>query len=72
MKEVKHHLVDILEPNEYFTAGEFVRRATAAIHDIKARGKLPVIVGGNTMWLKWLIHGTPDAPACTLVSHCKR
>ena len=36
--------------------------AQFAIYDILSRGKVPVVVGGSTMWIDWLIHGKPDAP----------
>jgi tRNA dimethylallyltransferase len=59
---VPHHLVDICEPHETYSSGEFVRAAVPIIYDILNRGKLPVVVGGSTMYLQWLVHGTPDAP----------
>lgn len=63
MVSVPHHLVDICEPPfENFTAGEFVRTAVPIVDDIIGRGRLPVFVGGNTMWVQWLMQGTPDAP----------
>jgi tRNA dimethylallyltransferase len=59
---VPHHLVDIREPNERCSSGQFVRMAAEIIRDIIARGKTPIVVGGTTMWLNWLVHGIPDAP----------
>jgi tRNA dimethylallyltransferase len=61
--QVPHHLVDIRDPRERCSSGDFVRMSVAAIRDILARGKTPIIVGGTTMWLQWLVHGPPDAPA---------
>lgn len=63
--KVPHHLIDVLEPSENFTAGEFCRMAVEKIDDISRRGKTPIIVGGATMWIKWLVEGIPDAPAST-------
>jgi tRNA dimethylallyltransferase len=57
MLEVPHHLVDFREPSDRFTAGDYVRTVDPIISGIISRGKLPVIVGGNTMWLDWLLHG---------------
>lgn len=59
---IPHHLVDISEPRDVLSAGDFCELAAERISDIIARGKLPVIVGGSTMWIKWLINGVPDAP----------
>ena len=62
--EVPHHLLDVLEPNapEAFTAGDFVRKAEEAIDDVLARGRIPVVVGGTSMYTQWLVQGRPDAP----------
>jgi tRNA dimethylallyltransferase len=56
-RRIPHQLVDILEPNEVFSAGEFVRRALLAIADIQARGKLPIIVGGAGLYIRALTKG---------------
>lgn len=42
---VPHHLIDVADPGEAFTAGEYSRQARAAIADISGRGKLPIVVG---------------------------
>ena len=39
-----------------------MRAAAPVIFDILERGKVPVVVGGSTMWIQWLVHGMPDAP----------
>jgi tRNA dimethylallyltransferase len=62
MLEIPHHMVDIVEPNEMMSSGDFVRQITPIIHDILGRGNVPVLVGGSTMWVQWLVHGIPDAP----------
>lgn len=61
-KQVPHHLIDILEPNEPFSAGEFVRRADSAISDIHQRNKTPLVVGGTYFYLKSLQQGMFDIP----------
>lgn len=48
--EVPHHLLDILEPDESFTAADFKQRAAAAIEDISAHGRLPILVGGTGLY----------------------
>jgi tRNA dimethylallyltransferase len=59
---VPHHLMDVLNPQEVFTAGEYARRAAAAIQEIAARGKLPVVAGGTGFYLKALLEGLSPAP----------
>ena len=61
-RRVPHHLVDICEPHETYSSGEFVKSAVPIIYDILNRGKVPIVVGGSTMYLQWLVQGTPDAP----------
>ncbi|MBR6920819.1 MAG: tRNA (adenosine(37)-N6)-dimethylallyltransferase MiaA [Clostridia bacterium] len=55
---VRHHLVDIVEPWENYSAADFVRDAKAAIEDVSHRGKLPVICGGTGLYIEALIHPT--------------
>jgi len=63
LRQVPHHLVDICDPDEAFTAGDFHRAAEKAIQDIQDRGKRPLIVGGTGFYLKSLLYGLWDAPA---------
>jgi len=60
---VPHHLIDIIDPAENYSAAAFVRDATACIHDIRARGRLPVLVGGTMLYFKALFEGLDDLPA---------
>lgn len=59
---VPHHLIDIRDANEDFTAGDFVREVAAALDDIHSRGKRAMIVGGTGFYLKALLFGLWDAP----------
>jgi tRNA dimethylallyltransferase len=61
-ERVPHHLIDILEPSEVYSAGEFARRARAAIADIQGRGKLPIVVGGSGLYLRALLFGISPIP----------
>jgi tRNA dimethylallyltransferase len=61
-KRLPHHLIDIRDPGEQFTAGDFVRLAGEACDDIARRGKLPVLSGGTGFYLKNFIQGLPEAP----------
>jgi len=60
---IPHHLIDIVEPDQDFTAGEFARRAAAAVRDIRDRGRLPVLVGGTGFYLRALVDGLFAEPA---------
>lgn len=61
-KEIPHHLIDIRDPHEAFTAGDFHREATKAIDEIHAKGKRALIVGGTGFYLKTLLYGLWPAP----------
>ncbi len=60
---VLHHLIDVAEPDEPFTAGEFSRRARAALREIAGRGKLPIVTGGTGLYLRALTEGLFAGPA---------
>ena len=59
---VRHHLLDLVEPTASYSAGQFVRDATAAIADIEARGRVPLLVGGTMLYLRALIGGIAELP----------
>lgn len=54
---VPHHLLDICEWDELFTASDFKEKAEAAIKEITSRGKLPIIVGGTGLYIEGLLYG---------------
>jgi len=60
--EVPHHLVDVAEVGEEFSAARYVELADEAIADIHARGKLPLVVGGTGLYLSALLYGLAAAP----------
>lgn len=55
---VRHHLIDIKEPWENYSAADFVCDAKTAIDDVLSRGKLPVVCGGTGLYIEALIHPT--------------
>lgn len=57
-----HHLVDILDPSERYSAGRFVADAEAAIADIRARGRVPLLVGGTMLYFRALQSGLAPLP----------
>ncbi|MEY3215859.1 MAG: tRNA dimethylallyltransferase [Pseudomonadota bacterium] len=60
---VPHHLIDTLDPLQSYSAAEFAKDASGLIHDIRARGKTPLLVGGTMLYLKALLEGLNDIPA---------
>lgn len=61
-RRVPHHLVDVLDPDQRYSAGEFARRARSAIADIEARGRLSVVVGGSGLYIRALLEGISPIP----------
>lgn len=73
LKRVPHHLIDILDAEEKFSVGEFVRRATPIISEINLRGKIPIVAGGTGLYIQALVEGYElDDAGKSLVSHYKR
>ena len=66
LDQTPHHLIDVCNPDQIFTAGEFKRAAEATIAEIQGRGKMPLIVGGTGFYLKSLLFGLWKAPAADL------
>jgi tRNA dimethylallyltransferase len=59
---IPHHLMDILDPDEVFTAGEYARRARSVLTAITSRGRLPVVVGGTGFYLRAFLEGLFPGP----------
>lgn len=59
MRGVPHHLIDIRDAKESYSAGEFVADATRLIADIAGRGKFPILAGGTHFYFNALLHGLP-------------
>ena len=57
LKKIRHHLIDILEPEEKFSVVEFVRRASELITEINSRGKIPIVAGGTGLYVQALVEG---------------
>jgi tRNA dimethylallyltransferase len=56
-ERVRHHMIDVVSPDEAYTAGEYGRAARAAVQDIAARGLVPVVAGGTGLYLRALLDG---------------
>jgi tRNA dimethylallyltransferase len=60
---IAHHLIDIADPDELFTAGGYARLARHAIHEISDRGRLPIVAGGTGFYLRALLDGLFRGPS---------
>ena len=59
---IAHHLIDIADPTDEYTAAQFGRDAAAAVDDIHARGRLPILVGGTGFYYRALTRGLFPGP----------
>jgi tRNA dimethylallyltransferase len=57
-----HHLIDVADPDQPFTAGEYSRQARAALREIASRGRLPIVTGGTGLYLRALAEGLFAGP----------
>jgi tRNA dimethylallyltransferase len=65
LAQVPHHLIDILEPTQSYSAAQFVKDAQRLVGEINARGKLALLVGGTMLYFKALIEGIDEMPAAS-------
>jgi tRNA dimethylallyltransferase len=61
--EVAHHLVDVVDPDQPFSAAEYARLARAALGGIRARGRLAIVAGGTGLYLRALLRGLFEGPS---------
>jgi tRNA dimethylallyltransferase len=59
---VPHHLIDLVDAADNYSAGQFARDAARAIEDIEGRGRIPLLVGGTMLYLRALIGGIAELP----------
>lgn len=62
MKEVKHHLIDVVDMGELFDAKMFEEKAVRAIQEVKKAGKIPIVCGGTYLYLQALLYGIEETP----------
>ncbi|MDT8316434.1 MAG: tRNA (adenosine(37)-N6)-dimethylallyltransferase MiaA [bacterium] len=61
--EIRHHLIDVAEPDENFNASNFRKLASAAIKEIRSRGKRVIVAGGTGLYIRALTKGLVDTPS---------
>jgi len=61
-RDIPHHLIDITDPTEVYTAAQFARDAERTVRDIHGRGKLPIVVGGTGFYYRALVRGLFPGP----------
>lgn len=64
--EVEHHLIDILEPTESYSAARFAKDAKQLCHEIRTRGNIPIVVGGTMLYWRAWAHGLSALPPANL------
>jgi tRNA dimethylallyltransferase len=66
MSLVPHHLIDILDTSDDYSAGAFFHDARRATQDVLDRGCVPVVAGGTGLYLRWYIYGKPEVPQSSM------
>ncbi|HEY6351268.1 MAG TPA: tRNA (adenosine(37)-N6)-dimethylallyltransferase MiaA [Candidatus Angelobacter sp.] len=68
---VPHHLIDVVSPTEFFTAGDYARFARQALNAIHSRNHLPIVVGGTGLYLRALLEGLFAGPPRSEEMRCR-
>ncbi|MFZ1851047.1 MAG: tRNA (adenosine(37)-N6)-dimethylallyltransferase MiaA [Nitrosomonas sp.] len=63
LQQINHHLVNIIDPNQTYSAAQFRRDALALMKSITDRGKIPLLVGGTMLYFKVLLEGLSELPS---------
>ena len=64
-QDIPHHLIDVADPDQLFSAADFIDATDRAISEIHARGKRVIVVGGTGLYIRALLHGLVDSPSGT-------
>lgn len=62
-ERLPHHLINVVDPTDTYTAGDYSRDGRAALREIAARGRVPIVTGGTGLYLRALIDGLFSGPA---------
>ncbi|MBI4690055.1 MAG: tRNA (adenosine(37)-N6)-dimethylallyltransferase MiaA [Nitrospirae bacterium] len=63
MAEVKHHMIDIVEPSENYSVGRYIERVVPIIETLHKKGNIPIIVGGTGLYIKAMTRGIFSGPS---------
>ncbi|KAL6603359.1 hypothetical protein ACP70R_043720 [Stipagrostis hirtigluma subsp. patula] len=66
MNMVPHHLIDIMDASDEYSAGVFFHDARRATEDVLHRGRVPIVAGGTGLYLRWYIYGKPNVPQSSM------
>jgi tRNA dimethylallyltransferase len=66
LKEVRHHLIDIVEPTEFYSAGQYISTVSEIIEDLHKKNKIPVVVGGTGLYIRTMTRGIFGGPSADL------
>ena len=66
LKQYPHHLIDICDPEQSYSAGDFVKDVTQQINDTQDRNRIPLLVGGTMLYFHSLVNGMADLPKADL------
>ena len=61
-RAIRHHLIDVVEPNQTFSIKQFVDLADEAVREIWGKGKVPIVVGGTYMYIHPFLYGLAETP----------
>lgn len=61
-RRIRHHLIDVADPRERFSAGHFSAAALSAVEDIRSRNAIPIVAGGTHFYIHALLHGLFPSP----------
>jgi tRNA dimethylallyltransferase len=70
-RRIPHHLIDIVDPTDGYTAVRYAHDATGAIHEIRQRGRLPIVVGGTGLYYRALTRGIFPGPGRDQELRCR-
>jgi len=62
LRRVRHHLIDVVNPDQQFTAADFAAEGRAAVFEVLRRGRIPLVVGGTGLYIRALTEGLVEAP----------
>ncbi len=67
LSRIPHYLIDIKDPDESFSVGEFVHLADQALHEIEQQNRIPIVCGGTAYYFKHFYYGLPSSPRSSTV-----